>query len=73
MVKVLWSNFRWLTFSLYKKACVYVIASLSCYLKEEIIPIGKCSFKRKKTNMFERGGVTKFIKILTVRPATNLI
>ena len=38
MLKVLWSNFQWLTFSLYKKACVYVIASLSCYLKEEIIP-----------------------------------
>ena len=72
MLKVLWSNFRWLTFSLYKKACVYVIASLSYYLRGNY-SWENALLKEKKTNLFERGGVTKFIKILTVRPATNLI
>ena len=73
MLKVLWSNFRWLTLSLYKKACVYVIASLSNYFKRANYSKENALLKEKKTNMFERDGDTKFIKILTVRPTVSTI
>ena len=73
MLKVLWSNFRWLTLSLYKKACVYVIASLSNYFKRANYSKENVLLKEKKTNMFERDGDTKFIKILTVRPTVSTI